>query len=119
MKSLIRFKLPLIVCGLGAYLLLSPASSRAQEVNPDHFDGPNTEPLHPIDPSPVLIAKNAHLKRVSNQKALPAPSRAPKTKPASSQQLTTAKDITQPLSGKDAVGLPHDTTAPPRKPKER
>lgn len=117
-KSFILLKLPLIICGLGACLLLSPAS-RAQEVNLDHFDGPNTEPFHPVNPSPVPIAKNAHLKPAGNQKALAAPSRAPKTKPASSLQFTTAQDIPQPLSGKDAVGLSHDTTAHPRKPNER
>jgi hypothetical protein len=117
-KSFILLKLPLIICGLGACLLLSPASS-AQEVNPDHFDGPNTEALHTVNPSRVPIAKNAYLKTPGNQKALAAPSRAPKTSPASSLQLTTAQDIPQQLSGKDAVGLPHDTTAPPRKPKER
>lgn len=118
MKSFILVKLPLIVCGLGACLLLSQAS-KAQEVNPDHFDGPNTEPFHFVNPSPVPIARNAHLKPAGNQKALAAPSRVPKTKPASSLPLTTARDIPQPLPGRDAVGVPRDTTGPRRKPKAR
>lgn len=109
MRLLVFVRLPLTVCVFGAFLLLSPAC-RAQEVNPDHFDGPNTEPLD-------APAKSAQPKTPNGHKSISAHSR--RSKPASSLQLATAQNDPQPLSGKDAVRVPNETTPPTHEPKER
>jgi hypothetical protein len=38
-KSFVLWKLPLILAGLVAALVLTPASKAQSEVDPDHFDG--------------------------------------------------------------------------------
>lgn len=42
MKSFSLLKLPVLLAGLGALLLFSPACKAQSEVNPDHFDGTDT-----------------------------------------------------------------------------
>jgi hypothetical protein len=39
MKSFIMWKMPILVGGLGAALLLSPSCKAQSEIAPDHFDG--------------------------------------------------------------------------------
>ena len=112
MKLRVLINLPLVVGSLGAFLLLSPAS-RAQEISPDHFDGPHTEPLHPPRPAPVATPN------VSAKSAKATHTRGPKSKPAASLQLATTQDIPQPLTSRDAIGVPDGTAASIQKPKER
>jgi hypothetical protein len=39
MKSFVMWKMPILLCGLGAALLFSPACKAQSEIDPDHFDG--------------------------------------------------------------------------------
>jgi len=39
MKSFAMWKMPMLLAGLGAVLLFSPAAKAQSEIAPDHFDG--------------------------------------------------------------------------------
>jgi len=56
MKSLAMLKLPMILVGLGAALVLSPAS-KAQEVSPDHFTDTGVQDVYESAPRKVVAPK--------------------------------------------------------------
>ncbi len=56
MKSFGMLKIPIILVGLGAALVLSPAC-QAQEVSPDHFTDTGVQDVYESAPSKVVAPK--------------------------------------------------------------
>jgi hypothetical protein len=107
MKPFSLWKLPAVLLGFGAVLVLSPAC-KAQEVSPDRFDGSD---------SWVAAAQKA----VPAAKAKPATSRSSlqaqnkKADSVPTVQLAAAREVSKPTK-QEVVGIPDKRKTAPRKP---
>lgn len=89
MKRFILLKLSILLLGIGAALLLTPACKAQSEISPDHFDGTDSwataaRPIHAqaqkqTAAKPVVQAKNH------------------KAAQGSAFQLAAAREVTKPL----------------------
>lgn len=95
MKSFIMCKLPLVLLGLGAALVLAPACKAQSEVSPDHFDGSDTWE--------VAAARSARTTKPQPQSGA---LQARNTKPASQStlQMAVARDLSKPTP-QEAVAI--------------
>jgi hypothetical protein len=107
MKSFVMFKLPMLLCGLGAALILSPACKAQSEVAPDHFDGTDS----------WEVAYRASAPKSHQQKPMAVQAQAQKPSSAATLQLTAARNATNPAP-QDAVAI-QDKRKPARKPKNQ
>lgn len=87
MKPFRLFEIPVLLFGLGAALVLSPASRAQSEITPDHFDG--------TDPWEAAAHKVARPKVQQAQAALPAVDR--KADLHATQNLAAAGDLVKPV----------------------
>jgi len=67
MKPFVTLKLPILLCGLGAALLLSPRCKAQSEIDPDHFEGVNTEALEKVIPVAFPETRNTPQKPQAGQ----------------------------------------------------
>lgn len=101
MKHFMLVKLPLLVLGMGAALLFTPACRAQSEINPDHFDGTD---------SWAAAAKVVHAP--AQKQALAKPSlqaKSQKTTQTSAFQLAAAREATKP-GNRDAVAVDRKRT---------
>ena len=95
MKPFVILKLPILLCGLGAALLLSPGCKAQSEIDPDHFEGANTAPLEKV--TPVAFPET----RQAPQKPRTAQARTV-TSDSGHVQTTAARDLsTSPVAAED------------------
>ena len=111
MKSSVILKLPILLCCFGAFLLFAPACKAQSEVDPDHFDSPNTEPLEKV--SPLVASKTNHV----HQKPVLAQARTRKTNSSQTMQLANAHENSAPQ--KQALVLSDKRKTVPRKSNKR
>lgn len=94
MKHFVLLKLSVLLLGIGAVLLLAPASKAQSEISPDHFDGTDSwaaaAAVHP--PMHKRTGAKASL-QAQNQK----------TAQASAFQLASAREVSKPVSRDAAV----------------
>lgn len=95
MRHFMSLKLPLLLLGIGAALLLTPACKAQSEISPDHFDGTD---------SWAAAAQKVHAP-VQKHVVAKAPLRAKsqKTAQGSTLQLAAAREVSKPLSPDAAV----------------
>lgn len=111
MKSFVLWKLPLMVVGLGAALLVTSACKAQSEINPDHFDGTDswqTAVAHPVaSPKP-------------NQAKALVQTQAQNKKPVSgaSVQLAATRQGLQPARS-NAIALQDKRKTATRKPNNK
>lgn len=84
MKSFIMLKMPMLLCGLGAALLLSPACKAQSEIAPDHFDGTDS----------WETVRTPAAKATQKPASLRAQTRKPN--PPATLQLAAAGDLANP-----------------------
>jgi hypothetical protein len=109
-KHFMLLKLPLLVLGIGAALLLTPACKAQSEVSPDHFDGTD---------SWAVAAQTVHApvqKQAVTKTSLQAKSQ--KAAQASAFQLAAAREVTKPVSH-DAVAIDRKRKPAARKPEKQ
>jgi len=106
MKPFVMLKLPMLLCGLGAALILSPACKAQSEVSPDHFDGTDSWEVAYRAASPK-----------GHEKPAVAQARNQKTGRGATVQLAAARSVTNPVP-QDAVAI-QDKRKPARKPKNQ
>jgi hypothetical protein len=110
MKAFVMFRLPLVALLFGAAVVLSPNCKAQSEVNPDHFEGGNTEPFEKVSAPAIQQA------RTLNRKTVTSSARTTQTKPAQSVQLTDVRDTSKPSTQEAvATGKKRKVT---RKPKQ-
>jgi hypothetical protein len=107
MKSFVMLRLPMLLCGLGAALILSPACKAQSEVAPDHFDGTDS----------WEVAYQAAPPKSHQQKPAVEQARTQKPSSAATLQLTAVRDVTSPTP-QDAVAI-QGKHKPARKPKNQ
>jgi hypothetical protein len=106
-KAFILWKLPMMLLGLGAALVLTPACKAQSEVDPDHFDG--------TDSWQVALAhqpSNTKSSQAKGQGFVQAQNKKPASGP--SLQLAAARESSQ-LPRQDAVAIQDKRKAAPRK----
>ena len=96
MKRFIFLKLSVVLFGIGAALVLTPACKAQSEISPDHFDGTDVgataaRPAH-VQPQKQPVAKPSL--RAKNQKAVQG----------SAFQLAAAREVTKPVR-REAVAV--------------
>lgn len=103
-------KLPLLLLGIGAALLLTPACKAQSEISPDHFDGTD---------SWAAAAQKVHApaqKQVVAKASLQAKSQ--KTPQGSAIQLAAAREVSKPVRP-DATALDRKRKAAARDPEKQ
>lgn len=103
MKPFVMLKMPMLLCGLGAVLLLSPACRAQSEISPDHFDGTDSWETALKTSAPKARQKPASLQAQSRQTNLPA-----------TMQLASAREVSKPAPP-DAVAIQDKRKPAPRK----
>lgn len=103
-------KLPLLVVGMGAALLLSPACKAQSEISPDHFDGTDSwaAAAQKVRPS---VQKQAAAKAALSAKNQ-------NTTLASAFQLTSAHEAAKPVNH-DAVAIDRKRKTSARDPEKK
>jgi len=110
-KPFVLWKLTLMLVGLGAALLFTPACKAQSEVNPDHFDGTDTWQ--------TTVARQAPTPSRNQAKALvQTPAQNKKPVSGASVQLAAARQGSQ-TPRPDAVALPDKRKAANRKPNNK
>jgi hypothetical protein len=94
-KYLLSFKLPIVLLGMGAALLLTPACRAQSEVNPDHFDGTDT---WAVASRANKAAKNGQTAALTSLQA-----QTQKNTHASSLELASAREVSKPARGNAAL----------------
>ena len=95
MKHFILLKLTVLLFGIGAALILTPACKAQSEISPDHFDGTDSwataaRPVH-AQPQKQAVAKPSL--QAKNQKA----------GQGSSFQLAATREVSKPASREAAA----------------
>jgi len=108
MKPFSLLKLPVVLLGLGAFLVLSPSCKAQSEVSPDRFDG--TDAWVAAAQKPVPAAK---AKPVTAHSSLQAQNRKADSGPT--VQLATAREVSKPMKH-EAVAFEDKRKTAPRKP---
>lgn len=106
MKPFSLLRLPAVLLGFGAFLVLSP-SCKAQEVSPDRFDGTDSWVAAAQKPVPAAKAKpttHASL-QAQNRKADSGPK----------VELAAAREVSKPTK-QEVVGIPDKRKTVPGKP---
>jgi hypothetical protein len=111
MKPFSLLKLPAMLLGLGAVMVLTPTCRAQSEISPDHFDG--TDPWES-----ALAQRNsgANHKQVKTPGALQAKQRKPDSGPAVT--LAAAREVSNPAH-QDAVAIQDKRKAASRKPNKQ
>jgi hypothetical protein len=107
MKPFSLFKLPVLLLGFGAVLVLSPACKAQSEVNPDHFDGTDSWVAAALRPVPASKAKQSLAQanlQAQNGKAASGPT----------VQLAVSRELSKPVRP-EAVAIPDKRKTAPRK----
>ncbi|HEY6946963.1 MAG TPA: hypothetical protein VI431_17625 [Candidatus Acidoferrum sp.] len=110
MKHFLSLKLPLLVLGMGAAVLLSPACKAQSEISPDHFDGTDS----------WAAAAQKVRGPVQNQAFAKAslPAKNQKATQASALQLTSAHEEAKPVNH-DAVAIDRKRKTTARDPEKK
>lgn len=101
MKSFAMLKMPILLCGFGAALILSPAC-KAQEVSPEQFADGNTVPFETAQKAATGAPKQEQAKPKAAATAVPARTR--KAEPVQTAQLTPIHEVAKP-KGQDAAAV--------------
>lgn len=110
MKHFMLLRLPFLVLGMGAALLLTPSSKAQSEVSPDHFDGTD---------SWAAAAQTPHTPTQKQVVAKPSfQAKSQKNAQSSALQLALARDASKPVSHDAVAAEPKRNTAP-RKPEKQ
>jgi hypothetical protein len=110
MKLFRMYKIPVILLGLGAALLCSPACKAQSEIAPDHFDG--------SDSCAALQAPSQKLVAPKVKQALPASqARNHQTSSPATLQLAAKRDSSLPLQP-GTVAIQDKRKPAARKPKK-
>jgi hypothetical protein len=108
MKPFSLLRLPAVLLGFGAVLILSPAC-KAQEVSPDRFDGSDSWVAAAQKPAPAAKAKPAatthSISQVQNKKADSGPK----------VELAAAREVSK-ATKHEAVAIQDTRKTAPRKP---
>ena len=96
MKPFSLLKIPMILVGFGAVLLLAPACKAQSEVSPDHFDG--TDSWEIAARTPVATRTKPTTTTTSYQ------AKNKKAGPGASMQLAAVREVTKTPS-RNAVAL--------------
>lgn len=89
MKRFILLKLSFLLLGIGAALLLTPASKAQSEISPDHFDGTD---------SWATPARPVHAQAPKQSAAKPSlQTKSQKAAQGSAFQLAAAREVTKPV----------------------
>ena len=107
MKSFVMLKLPVLLCGLGAALILSPACKAQSEVAPDHFDGTDS----------WEVAYRASTPKGHQQQPVLAQAQTQKPGAGATVQMAAARSVTNPAP-QDTLAI-QDKRKPARKPKKQ
>lgn len=97
----------MLLCGLGAALLFSPASKAQSDVAPDHFDGTDS----------WEVAYRASAPKSHQQQPVLAQAQTQKSRPAATVQLAAERNVANPAP-QAAVAI-QDKRKPARKPKNQ
>lgn len=108
MKPFSLLRLPVILLGFGAVLVLSPAC-RAQEVSPDRFDGSDSWVAAAQKAVPAAKAKPTATSHSSLQAQNKKADSGPKV------ELAAAREVSKPTK-REVVGIPDKRKTAPRKP---
>jgi len=95
MKSFGMLKLPLMLVGFGAALLLAPSCKAQSEVNPDHFDGTD---------SWEIVARKPNASKIKSVPVNSYQAQNKKTGSGASLQLASEREATKSPSH-NAVAL--------------
>lgn len=117
MKPLVLLKWLFLLGSLGVVLLLPPTCKAQSEIAPDHFDGPNTEPLEKPKTFAAAETNKTNHTPTSNQKAVAAKGQSRKPNPNQSAQLVATRELSHPAE-KSAVAVQAESKPAPRKPKD-
>ncbi len=108
MKPFVMLKIPMLLLGFGAALLLSPACKAQSEIAPDHFDGTDAWETAAHKPVPQKATRTTVALQARNQK--------PDSRAA--LQLASERDFSKPAR-QNAVAVPDKRKAAARKPKKQ
>jgi hypothetical protein len=108
-KHFVLLKLSVLLLGIGAALLFTPACRAQSEISPDHFDGTDSwaaaAAVHP--PMHKLIGAKASLQAQSQ-----------KTPQGSAIQLAAAREVSKPVR-QDAVAIDRKRKAAANNPQKQ
>jgi hypothetical protein len=107
MKPFSLLRLPAVLLGFGAFLVLSPAC-KAQEASPDRFDGTDSWVTAAQKPVPVAKAKPT-----TTHSSLRAENK--KTNSGPTVHLAAAREVSKPTK-QEVVGIPDKRKTAPGKP---
>lgn len=107
MKPFSLLKIPAMLLGIGAALVLTPACRAQSEINPDHFDG--TDPWESAAAQNKAGAKN---KQVKAPALLQAQNKKPGSGPA--VKLAAEREVSKPAR-QDVVAIQDKRRAASRK----
>lgn len=90
MKHYILLKLSLVLFGIGAALVLTPACKAQSEISPDHFDGTDSwaTTARPAHPQPQKQSAAKPSLQAKSQKAMQG----------SALQLAAAREVSKPVN---------------------
>jgi len=101
MKPFAMLRMPILLCGFGAALLLSPAC-KAQEASSEQFADRNTAPFEAVSKAAVAPkAEQAKPKSATSH----APAHTKKAEPVETAQLTPIHEVPK-QAGQHAVAVP-------------
>jgi hypothetical protein len=109
MKSFSLLKIPMMMLGFGAVLLLTPACRAQSEISPDHFDGTDSW-------ESALAQKNASIKNQQLKNPLLVQAQKPGSGPT--MKLAAQREASQPAR-QDAVAIQDKRKAASRKSNKR
>jgi hypothetical protein len=109
MKSFIMWKMPVMLLGTGAALILAPAS-KAQEVSPDHFTDTGVQDVYQAAPAKATAPAAKH-------KALTSQARTPQTNSPATLQLAANRDSALPAKP-EALAIKEESKTASPKPKK-
>jgi hypothetical protein len=98
MKALVTLKMPILLCGLGAALMFTPACKAQSEIAPDHFDGGDTAPWE------TVRSVDAPKINKTNPKAVAWPVHTQKSNAGPTVQVAAAREATSP-AGQGVVAI--------------
>lgn len=101
MKSFAMLRMPILLCGFGAALILSPAC-QGQEVSSEQFADRNTAPFETVQKAGTVAPKKEQAKPKAAASAVPARTR--KAEPTQTAQLTPIHEVAKP-EGQNAVAV--------------
>jgi hypothetical protein len=89
-KRIILLRLSVVLFGIGAALVLTPACKAQSEISPDHFDGTDSWAVaaRPVHPQPLKQTAEKPLAQAKSQKVAQG----------SAFQLAAAREVTKPVN---------------------